>query len=67
MHVDDLFIGTTVFLDWLIAELKKEYEIGSLEWDDVMVCGQRVVKNGEHGIMVHQDVAIEELNEAFKG
>eukprot|EP00971_Amphidinium_carterae_P048402 954219-Amphidinium_carterae.1 len=35
MHVDDLVIaGSTVFLDWLIAELKKEYEIGSLEWDD---------------------------------
>ena len=65
MHVDDLiFTGTDDFLSSFAESLKKSFQIGSLDENDVMFCGQRIIKQGAT-VMVHQDLCIEDLHEAL--
>ena len=65
MHVDDLiFTGTNDFLSSFAESLKKSFQIGSLDENDVMFCGQRIIKQGAT-VMVHQDLCIEDLHEAL--
>ena len=65
MHVDDLiFTGTGDFLSSFAESLKKSFQIGSLDENDVMFCGQRIIKQGAT-VMVHQDLCIEDLHEAL--
>ena len=65
MHVDDLiFIGTDDFLSSCAESLKKSFQIGSLDENDVMFCGQRIIKQGAT-VTVHQDLCIEDLHEAL--
>ena len=65
MHVDDLiFTGTGDFLSSFAESLKKSFQIGSLYENDVMFCGQRIIKQGAT-VMVHQDLCIEDLHEAL--
>ena len=65
MHVDDLiFTGTSDFLSSFAESLKKSFQIGSLDENDVMFCGQRIIKQGAT-VMVHQDLCIEDLHEAL--
>ena len=44
--------------------LKKSFQIGSLDENDVMFCGQRIIKQGAT-VTVHQDLCIEDLHEAL--
>ena len=65
MHVDDLiFTGTDDFLSSFAESLKKSFQIGSLDENDVMFCGQRIIKQGAT-VTVHQDLCIEDLHEAL--
>ena len=65
MHVDDLiFTGTSDFLSSFAESLKKSFQIGSLDENDVMFCGQRIIKQGAT-VIVHQDLCIEDLHEAL--
>ena len=65
MHVDDLiFTGTGDFLSSFAEALKKSFQIGSLDENDVMFCGQGIIKQGAT-VMVHQDLCIEDLHEAL--
>ena len=65
MPVDDLiFTGTDDFLLSFARELKKSFQIGSLDENDVMFCGQRILKPGAT-VPVHQDLCIEDLHEAL--
>ena len=65
MHVDDLiFTGTDDFLLSFADSLKKSFQIGSLDENDVMFCGQRIIKQGAT-VTVHQDLCIEDLHEAL--
>ena len=65
MHVDDLiFTGTDDFLLSFAESLKKSFQMGSLDENDVMFCGQRIIKQGAT-VMVHQDLCIEDLHEAL--
>ena len=69
MHVDDLiFTGTDDFLLSFTEGLKKSFQIGSLDENDVMFCGQRIIKQGTT-VTVHQDLCIEDmhLHEALVG
>ena len=60
-HVDDLiFIGTDDFLSSFAGELKRSFQIGSLDENDVMFCGQRSLKQGATVI-----VCIEDLREGL--
>ena len=62
MHVDDLiFTGTD---DFLLEGVKRSFQIGSLDENDVMFCGQRIMKQGAT-VTVHQDLCIEDLHEAL--
>ena len=47
-----------------VCMLKKSFQIGSLDENDVMFCGQRIIKQGAT-VMVHQDLCIEDLHEAL--
>ena len=65
MHVDDLiFTGTDDFLLSFAESLKKSFQIDSLDENDVMFCGQRIIKQGAT-VTVHQDLCIEDLHEAL--
>ena len=65
MHVDDLiFTGTDDCLSSLAESLKKSFQIGSLDENDVMFCGQRIIKQGAT-VTAHQDLCIEDLHEAL--
>ena len=65
MHVDDLiFTGTSDFLSSFAESLKKSFQISSLDENDVMFCGQRIIKQGAT-VTVHQDLCIEDLHEAL--
>ena len=65
MHVDDLiFTGTDDFLSSFAESLKKSFQIGSLDENDVMFCGQRIIKQGAT-VTVHQDLYMEDLHEAL--
>ena len=58
MHADDLiFTGTDDFLWSFARELKPSFQIGSLDENDVMFCGQRILKQGAT-VTVHQDLCI---------
>ena len=48
----------------LARELKKLFQIGSLDGNDVMLCGQRILKPGAT-VTVHLDLCIEDLHEAL--
>ena len=48
----------------LARELKKSFQIGPLDQNDVTSCGQRILKQGA-AITVHQDLCIEDLHEAL--
>ena len=65
MHVDDfIFTGTDDFLLSFAEGLKKSFQIGSLDENDVMFCGQRIIKQGAT-VTVHQDLCVEDLHEAL--
>ena len=65
MHVDDLiFTGTDDFLLSFAEGLKKSFQIGSLDENDAMFCGQRIIRQGATAT-VHQDLCIEDLHEAL--
>ena len=65
MHVDDLiFTGTDDFLSSFAESLKRSFQIGSLDENDVMLCGQRIIKQGAT-VTVHQDLCIEDRHEAL--
>ena len=63
-HVDDLiFTGTDDFLSSFARELKKSLQIGSLNENDVMFRGQRILKQCA-SVTIHQDLCIEDFHEA---
>ena len=44
IHVDDiLFCGTKAFSDYLVNCLKTDFQIGSMDTNDLMFCGRRKV------------------------
>ena len=62
MHVDDLiFTGADDFLLSFAGGLKKSFQIGSLDENGVLFCGQRIMKQGAT-VTVHQDLCIEDLH-----
>ena len=62
-HVDDLiFTGTDDFVLLFAEGLKKSFQIGSLDENDVMFCGQRITKQGAT-VTVRQDLCIKDLRE----
>ena len=68
IHVDDCFsCGGKAFYDRILAGIKKDFEIGSEDINDVMYCGQRVrwIDKGKPTahITVDQDLKVEELSE----
>ena len=68
IHVDDCFCsGGPEFYRRIIQGIKKDFEIGSEDLNDVMYCGQRVRwvdKDKDSGyITVDQDLKVEELSE----
>jgi len=68
IHVDDVFMtGCKRFLDLITGSLKRDFQIGSEDTNDIMFCGQRVrwVNKGKPGayICVDQDLKVEELEE----
>ena len=63
LHVDDLFMtGTAEFEKLVLQQIRKDYQIGSEDKDDVVFTGQRVRWQGAV-LTVDQDKAIEELAE----
>ena len=65
MHVDDLFFtGTSKFISSFVENFKKDFQIGSLDKDDIMFCGQRLVRQGDT-VVVHQDWCIVDLVEGL--
>ena len=65
MHVDDLiFTGMDDFLSSFARELKKSFELGSLDESDVTFCGQRFLKKGAT-VTVHQNLYVEDLHDAL--
>ena len=68
IHVDDVFLtGNDKFHQLIISALKRDFEIGSEDTNDIMYCGQRVrwIGKGKPGsyIAVDQDLKVEELEE----
>ena len=68
IHVDDVFMtGCEHFNQLIVSCLKRDFEIGSQDVNDVMYCGQRVrwVNKGQKDahITVDQDLKVEELEE----
>ena len=58
MHVDDLILtGTKDFLGSFAQSLKKTIQIGSLDTNDVMFCGHRIIKQ-RLTVIVHQDLCL---------
>ena len=65
VRADDLiFTGTDDVLLSFAKELKKSFQIGSLDENEVMFCGQRILKQGAT-VTVHQNRCIEDLHEAL--
>ena len=64
MRDDLIFAGTDDFLSSFARELKKSFQIGSLDENDVMFCGQRILKQGA-SVTVLQELCIEDLHEAL--
>ena len=68
LHVDDLFMaGDKVFEQTILPMIRKEFQVGSEDKNDIMFVGQRIrwYEDPKHGpyIDVAQTVAIEELSE----
>jgi hypothetical protein len=63
LHVDDLLmIGKPEFHKKVTERIRKDYQVGSEDKDDVVFCGQRIRWQG-NVLVVDQDRAIEELSE----
>ena len=63
LHVGDLFMtGDEVFTKKVVSGLKKAFQVGSKDVNDLMFCGQHVKEVGEK-VVVDQDRQIEELSE----
>ena len=63
LHVDDLFMtGSPEFWTHVGNKLKKDYQIGSEDKNDVVFTGQRIRWQG-NTLVVDQDKAVEELSE----
>ena len=54
MHVGLIFTGTDDILLFFAESLQKSFQIGSLDENDVIFCGQRIIKQGAT-VTVHQD------------
>ena len=66
MHVDaQIFTGTDDFLSSFARELKKSFRIGLLDENDVVFCGQKILKQGAT-VTVYPDLRIEDLHEALR-
>ena len=68
LFVDDLFgTGGTDMEQRVLARLRKDYQVGSEDWNDVTFTGQRIrwMKDSQSGscIEVSQQKAIDELEE----
>merc|ERR1711994_888036 len=68
LHVDDLFLaGDSEFLKRVVQALKRDFQIGSEDKNDIMFVGQRIRwtkdSNGHAYIRVDQDLCIDELEE----
>ena len=69
LHVDDLYMaGDTNFFKTVIARLRKDFQVGSEDLNDIEFCGQRIKwKFDAHGnkthITVDQKKCIDELHE----
>ena len=68
LHVDDLLMtGGDVFEKEIMGRLRKDFQVGSEDKNDCLFVGQRIQwkHDDKHGwyINVHQNVAIDELQE----
>ena len=68
LHVDDLLMtGDDVFEKEIMGRLRKDFQVGSEDKNDCLSVGQRIQwkQDDKHGwyINVHQNVAIDELQE----
>ena len=68
LHVDDLFMaGNKEFRERVIDRLRKDFQVGSEDINDIMFVGQRIrwIFDGKPGpyIRVDQDLCIDELCE----
>ena len=69
LHVDDLFMaGDWEFEEKVLAQLRKDYEVGSEDKNDIKFVGQRIrwVKSqttGQRHIEVSQQLAVDDLHE----
>ena len=68
LHVDDLFMaGNKEFRERVIDRLRKDFQVGSGDKNDIMFVGQRIrwIFDGKPGpyIRVDQDLCIDELCE----
>ena len=69
LHVDDLFCtGTTTFRTTILGGIRKTFQVGSEDVNDVLFVGQRVRwepkgSNPKGCLVVDQEKAIEELHE----
>ena len=64
LHVDDLFFtGDKKFMTQVIERLRKDYEVGSEDKNDIVFTGQVVKKQQSGCIVVNQDKAIKDLVE----
>ena len=62
LHVDDLFItGNDKFDKTILARLRKDFQVGSEDTENVVFTGQRV-RWEKNCIVVDQDKAVEELS-----
>ena len=64
LHVDDLFMaGDAEFLERVVTALRKDFQVGSEDKNDIMFVGQRIRwttdKQGYSYIRVDQDLCIE--------
>jgi hypothetical protein len=63
LHVDDLFLtGTKKFHEKVVSAIRKEFEIGSEDEDDILFCGQRIHRKDDV-VVVDQMKDIEGLSE----
>ena len=68
LHVDALLLtGDDVFEEEIMGRLRKDFQVGSEDKNDCLFVGQRIQwkQDDKHGwyITVHQNVAIDELQE----
>merc|ERR1712107_341937 len=63
VHVDDLLMtGSLVFNKQIVVKIGQLFQIGTVDVDDCRFTGQRVLKQGRK-VVVHQDLAVDELHE----